>query len=152
MNVYEIRFWLPSTRQRTFDFLSDVRNLDRLTPPWLRFEVLTPTPMILDVGAVVDYRLRWHGLPLRWQSAVTLWEPRRRVAYEQRRGPYRRWVHEQVCEDHDGGTLVSDRIEWSVFGGFLARRWVAAEVRELFEHRAEAARRLLEKDRKGPQS
>jgi len=141
---HEVRFWLPRPRVEVFDFYADVRNLDRLTPGWLRFRVMTPDPSsVVGPGAVIDYRLRWRRLPLRWRSEITEWRRPELLTYEQRRGPYRFWRHEHRYLDEAGGTRVVDRVEWSVFGGPLVRRWVAADVRRIFAHRIEVSGRLL---------
>src|SRR5438105_4101409 len=82
--------WLPVARDKVFAFFADAGNLDAITPPWLHFQVVTPQPMTLQAGAVIDYRLRVHGLPMPWQSEITIWEPPHRFVDVQRRGPYRR--------------------------------------------------------------
>lgn len=146
MQEYEIRFWLPRPRGEVFEFFSDVRNLDRMTPGWLRFEVLTPLPVELAEGVEIDYRLRWRSLPMPWRSRITDWRPPEVFTYEQARGPYRRWLHEHRYREQDGGTLVVDRVEWSVWGETLLGSRVATDVRRIFEHRAEVVRRLLDPD------
>jgi ligand-binding SRPBCC domain-containing protein len=103
-----------------FSFCADAGNLDVITPPWLRFQILTPRPMAMRVGAQIDYRLRLRGLPLRWQSEITVWQPPHRFVDEQRRGPYRAWRHEHTFTAQDGGTLVGDRVRYAVLGG----RWL----------------------------
>ena len=67
--------WLPRPVSEVFPFFADAGNLDALTPPWLRFEILTPRPIPMRVGALIEYRLRLHGIPLRWRSEITAWEP-----------------------------------------------------------------------------
>ena len=89
MKTYRLQtaLWLPQSRQRIFAFFSDPRNLEKITPPWLRFEILS-NELALDRGTRIDYRLRIRGLPIRWQSAITAWEPPRRFIDRQTRGPY----------------------------------------------------------------
>ena len=111
--------WFPQPRAKIFDFYADAFNLEYITPAWLCFRVLTPSPIVLDVGVEIDYRLRLHGFPMRWRSCITVWKPTDRFVDEQVRGPYLRWYHEHVFTDYIGGTLVRDRVEYAVPGGRL---------------------------------
>ncbi|TAH37096.1 MAG: CDP-paratose 2-epimerase [Planctomycetota bacterium] len=139
--------WLPRPLEEVFAFFSDARNLDRITPPWLRFQVLTPQPVRLQPGARIDYKLRLRGIPLRWQSEITHWDPPRGFVDEQRRGPYRRWRHRHSFEARDGGTLVRDQVAYSVPGGWLApflqRVLVGRDLERIFAFRRAALRGLM---------
>ena len=144
MSVFALRneVWLPRPIDEVFEFFSDAYNLETLTPPILRFEVLTPDPIRMETGTLIDYKLRLRGLPVRWQSEITAWEPPHRFVDEQRRGPYSMWVHEHTFVEKDGGTLAKDNVDYSVPGGALVNRlFVARDVRKIFEYRTE---RLLE--------
>src|SRR5512134_1570751 len=128
--------WLPQSLEEVFAFFSDVRNLERMTPPWLRFEVLTQAAGPVRSGILMDYRLRLHGFPIRWRSEITAWEPPHRFVDEQRHGPYRRWVHEHIFENSKGGTLAVDRVEYAVLGGSLLNGlFVAPDLRRVFAFR-----------------
>lgn len=132
----ETTLWLPHPPEVIFDFFSDARNLEVLTPPWLHFQVLTSGPISMQVGTRIAYRLKLHGIPLRWDSEITVWEPPHRFVDVQRRGPYRRWVHEHRFAEHDGGTLASDAVTYAVFGGSLVQRlFVAPDLRKIFAYR-----------------
>jgi len=122
-----------------FRFFSDAANLEHLTPPWLGFEVLTPAPIEMAPGALIDYRLRWRGVPLRWRTEIEIWEPTYRFVDRQIRGPYRLWRHEHLFEEHRGGTMVEDRIEYAAIGGRLAH-WLAVDrdVETIFAYRRQA--------------
>ena len=136
---YESQLWLPCARSELFPFFADARNLQLITPPWLRFSVLTEGEISMAEGTRIDYRLGWRGLPLRWQSEITAWEPPLRFVDEQRRGPYRLWVHEHLFSERDGGTLVEDRVTYGVPGGLLAQRlMVGADVERIFAFGREA--------------
>ena len=69
----EVRLAVPI--DQVFSFFADAYNLAVLTPPWLSFQVLTPRPIMMQVGMRIDYRLRIYGLPVRWQSEITAWPP-----------------------------------------------------------------------------
>lgn len=119
-----------------FPFFSDAQNLNILTPPWLNFQILTPMPILMQEGALIDYRLRIRGIPVRWQSRIAVWEPPHRFVDEQLRGPYRQWIHEHRFEEKDGGVLMSDRVEYSVYGGWLIHRiFVQQDVLRIFNYR-----------------
>lgn len=128
--------WLPRRCDQVFTFFADAFNLETITPPWLKFEVLTPRPIQMRAGLHIDYRLRLHGLPLRWQSEITVWDPPRRFVDEQRRGPYRAWIHEHRFEERDGGTLARDLVRYDVFGGWLVNQLlVRRDVERIFRFR-----------------
>jgi len=150
LESYETRFFLPRPRREVFDFFADARNLDRLTPGWLRFVIASPEPPIeMQEGTRIAYRFRWRFLPLPWQSVVTEWRPPERFTYEQARGPYRFWRHEHVYEEEDGGTRVIDRVEWRTHLGPLAKPFVRRDVEKIFEHRNRAAAKIFEAHHSG---
>lgn len=128
--------WLPRPPEEVFPFFADAHNLEDLTPPFLRFQVLTPPPIPMAAGTRIDYRLRLHGIPIRWQSEITAWEPMRLFVDEQRRGPYRAWVHTHRFTAKDGGTLVEDEVRYDVFGGALVNAlFVRNDVARIFSYR-----------------
>lgn len=120
-----------------FPFFADVTNLERITPPFLRFRVLTPTPVEIGEGTILDYRLRVHGVPVRWRTLIRSWEPPHRFVDEQIRGPYRRWIHEHRFEEVAGGTRMIDEIDYAAPGGRLVERlFVDRDVERIFSYRA----------------
>ena len=92
----ESELWVPQERNRVFQFFADPRNLERLTPPWLHFEILTSPEVRLRRGALLDYRLRLRGFPLRWQSEIQRWAPPHTFVDRQTRGPYSFWQHQHT--------------------------------------------------------
>ncbi len=110
---------LTCPRADVFDFFSDAFQLETLTPPWMHFHVMTPAPIRLEAGTLIDYKLRIHGFPLRWRSKISVWEPPYRFVDEQLLGPYRRWHHEHLFEETPRGTLVRDVVHYAVPGGRL---------------------------------
>jgi ligand-binding SRPBCC domain-containing protein len=135
---------LPQSRERVFEFFADACQLEAVTPPWLRFAVLTPPPIEMHAGARIDYRLRLHGIPIRWQSVISVWEPPFRFVDEQVRGPYRRWHHEHVFDVAENGTLCRDIVDYEVPGGTLVDRlFVRPDLRRIFRYRQETLARVL---------
>lgn len=109
--------FLPQPRERVFEFFADAFELEKLTPGWLEFSVLTPGPIRITTGTLIDYQLKLHGLPIRWQSVISSWNPPTSFADRQTRGPYRRWHHEHIFESVSGGTICRDKVDYDVYGG-----------------------------------
>jgi ligand-binding SRPBCC domain-containing protein len=144
LHTFAAELWLPRAPDEVFSFFADARNLERLTPPWLEFQILTPAPIAMRAGTLIDYRLRVHRVPVRWQTEITAWQPPFRFVDEQRRGPYRQWIHTHTFVARDGGTLCIDDVRYAVPGGrvinwLLVRRDVAA----IFAYRATVLRALF---------
>jgi ligand-binding SRPBCC domain-containing protein len=128
--------WLPRSLDDLFPFFANARNLEELTPPWLRFSVLTPDPIAMGEGTLIDYRLRWRGFPMRWQSEIARWDPPHAFVDRQLRGPYRLWHHEHLFSERDGGTLIEDRVSFAVWFGWVAYPLlVKRDVEAIFAYR-----------------
>lgn len=138
---FKSELWLPRPRDEVFAFFADARNLDAITPGWVQFRMLTGAPITMEPGTLIDYQLRIRGVRVRWRTKITVWEPPHRFVDEQIRGPYRRWVHEHVFEERDGGTLVRDRVRYAVpFDLFVHRLLVRPDVERIFAYRSEKLR------------
>ena len=136
--------WLPRGIGEVFELFADAYRLEYLTPPWLHFRVLTPKPVTMFAGAKIDYRLRLHGIPLRWQSEISEWEPPFRFVDRRLRGPYRLWHHRHTFEVRDGGTLVKDAVDYAVLGGAVVH-WLAVkrDLERIFTYRHQKLTELL---------
>lgn len=139
---FEVELWLPQPRDEVFAFFSNAGNLDTITPPWLKFRTITQLPIEMHVGAVIDYKLRIHGFPMRWRSKITAWEPPQRFVDEQIRGPYRLWIHEHTFTELDGGTLVRDHLRYAIPLDRFAYPWlVRRDIKRIFRYRSEMLQR-----------
>lgn len=119
-----------------FPFFADARNLEAITPPWLNFEVLTPAPLVLQVGTLIDYRIRVHGIPIRWRTEITEWNPPHGFVDVQLNGPYKLWHHKHTFEETDGGTLCKDDVRYYPRGGALINwLFVRRDVEKIFAYR-----------------
>jgi ligand-binding SRPBCC domain-containing protein len=137
----ETQLWLPRPVSEVFSFFADAGNLQELTPPWLNFQILTPRPIEMGEGTIIDYKLYIRGIPIRWQSEITVWDPPTRFIDKQRRGPYRLWVHEHPFREEDGGTVVEDSVRYATLGGaFINWLVVRPDLDGIFDYRH---RRLL---------
>lgn len=144
IHTFHDELWLPAPRTEVFAFFADAQNLEKITPTWLNFSILTPAPITMQAGARIDYRLRIHGIPVRWKTEITTWEPPHRFVDSQLSGPYRQWIHTHTFEEKDGGTLCRDRVEYAVPGGALVHRlFVQKDVQTIFAFRATALRQLF---------
>lgn len=140
--------WVPRPVEEVFAFFADARQLETITPPWLHFRVLTPSPLEIRQGTLIDYRLRLHGIPIRWRSEICDWEPPFRFVDQQLRGPYRLWWHEHTFEAREGGTLVGDHVRYRAPGGaFIDRLFVRPDLRRIFDYRHQRLCEIFEVDR-----
>jgi ligand-binding SRPBCC domain-containing protein len=138
---------IPGDPDDVFGFFADAFNLEAITPPWLRFRVVTPGPIDMRPGALIEYRLRLHGVPIRWLTRIEVWKPGVRFADVQLRGPYRVWHHTHSFERHSKGTLARDTVRYELPLGPLGRlahsAFVRRDLERIFDFRqAEVARRL----------
>ena len=146
MKVHELKreLWLPRPVAEIFPFFAEAANLEALTPPWLNFRILSPRPIPIRLGTLIDYRIVVHGIPFRWQSEITAWEPPHRFVDEQRRGPYRLWRHEHSFSERDGGTSIGDTVQYAVLFDPIVNRWlVRPDIEGIFDFRTEKMRELF---------
>ena len=137
---------VPVPIEDAFAFFSDARNLERITPPWLRFRIVE-APAELGRGARLRYRLTLFGLPIRWRTEIVEWSPPRGFVDVQRRGPFRVWVHTHRLRPVEGGTEIYDHVRYRLFlgplGGLVRRLLVRGWVEGIFDYRATEVPDLL---------
>lgn len=139
---------LPGSPDEVFGFFADALNLEAITPAWLSFRVVTPGPIEMRAGARIEYRLKLHGVPVRWLTRIEEWEPGKRFVDVQVRGPYRLWHHTHKFEpDGRGGTLVRDTVRYALplgpLGGLAHRLFVARDLRRIFDHRLASVSKVM---------
>lgn len=147
IHVLEREQRLPRPPGDAFAFFADARNLEAITPPWLRFRVVAPAPGEMRAGTLIEYRLRLHGIPVRWLTRIAVWEPGRRFVDVQVSGPYRLWHHTHDFLPDAGGTLMRDTVRYALPLGPLGAAahvlLVRRDLERIFDFRQEAIRRRL---------
>ncbi|MCG8605756.1 SRPBCC family protein [bacterium] len=137
--LFETDMWLPRPRNTIFKFFEKAENLQTLTPEWLNFRIVTPLPIVMKPGAVIDYELKLFGLRFLWQSEISDWDPPRSFTDTQLRGPYHLWIHTHRFEERDGGTQIHDTVRYAPPGGPLAPLidllFVRRKIEQIFAYR-----------------
>lgn len=134
--------------ERAFGFFSRAENLEAITPPWLRFEIVTPTPIVMHAGTRIRYRLRLRGIPVRWLTQIEEWEPPHRFVDRQLKGPYALWHHthqfEAVGEER---TRMVDVVRYGQrlgpLGDLAEQLVVRRDLRRIFDYRRDAIAALI---------
>lgn len=147
VHVLEREQLVPRPQREVFAFFSNARNLEAITPAFLRFRIETPEPIAMRAGSRIAYALSLFGVPLRWLTLIEAWEPEERFVDVQLRGPYALWRHTHTFRAAPGGTLVRDRVEYALPLGWLGEVAHALLVRRtlarIFDHRRDRIARLL---------
>ena len=148
MHVYTLRttMRLPVPRREVFAFFADAANLALITPPEIGFRMRTEGRIDMRPGTLIDYTIRLHGIPLRWRTEITRWQPPSEFADVQLRGPYALWVHTHRFREDGGETVIEDAIRYALpFGkpGRLAHPLVRRQLARIFSYRQEAVERYF---------
>ena len=138
---------VPLSLDEAFGFFADASNLEAITPPWLRFRILTPQPVVVREGTLIDYRLTLHRVRVRWRTRIERWEPGRRFVDAQIEGPFALWQHTHTFEETSGGTLIRDRVDYRMPLGALGRLahglLIGRDLERIFDYRRAAVAELL---------
>ena len=139
---------VPRARAETFAFFCDAFNLERITPPFLKFRIAMPKPIHMQEGTLIDYELNLYGLPFRWRTLIERWQPDEKFVDTQLNGPYTLWHHmhtfEQIGPDQ---TLMCDRvlyrIPFGIFGRLAHWLFIGRSLKVIFDYRAQATAEML---------
>jgi ligand-binding SRPBCC domain-containing protein len=139
---------LELSLNRAFEFYADARNLELITPPWLGFRITTPGTIEMRPGTLIDYRLRFRGVPVRWRTRIEAWDPPRRFVDQQIRGPYALWEHTHSFESAgEGAVLIADRVRYALplgpVGELAHSLLVRRDLERIFDYRHAAVARQL---------
>ena len=139
--------WIPRPIDEVFAFFSDARNLEKITPPWLGFRILTPGAIRIAAGTKLRYRLSLHGFPVSWTTEIRRWEPPFCFIDVQLSGPYRLWRHTHRFEARDSGTRMTDivryRLPFGMIGCVVHALKVRRDVEQIFDYRIQRINELF---------
>lgn len=146
--VFEARQWVPMPLEKAFEFFCDERNLEKITPPQMRFQVVNKSTKELGKGTLINYRLSIRGIPAKWRTLIDEWNPPHSFTDIQLIGPYTKWHHRHTFTAAGGGTLMRDRVQYALplgFAGRLAAGWfVKKDINSIFDYRRQKIGQLLE--------
>ena len=132
---------------RVFQIFEDARNLERITPPWLNFQILNPDAIRMRAGEEINYVIRWMGVPMKWKTIIRAYDPPRMFVDEQAKGPYRLWHHEHTFEETAAGVVIRDRVDYRLPFGLLGQAahalLVKGQLLEIFRYRQAGVAKML---------
>ena len=144
--MFQTTTHIPLPRGEVFEFFAAAENLERITPPELRFSITKMPEHGIHEGAIIDYRLQLFGVPFSWRTEIAVWDPPHQFVDQQLRGPYKVWHHTHTFTDEGNGTRMDDRVRWALPlwpVGEIVRPLVATQVRRIFAYRQRAIREVL---------
>jgi ligand-binding SRPBCC domain-containing protein len=149
MHIYTLRReqFVPRPLEEVFEFFSDAGNLQKITPHWLSFQILTRAPIDIQPGTLLDYRLKWHGFPVQWRTQIMTWSPPRVFTDVQIRGPYKLWHHPHTFSAEPGGTRMVDLVNYElplgVLGAIAHQLGVKRDLENVFDYRQQVIAELF---------
>jgi ligand-binding SRPBCC domain-containing protein len=145
---------IPRPRSEVFPFFADAKNLESLTPAFLQFKILTPGPIAMRTGTLIDYRIRLLGMPLYWRTQIEAFDPPFRFSDTQIRGPYRLWHHTHEFLETGEGTLMTDLVRYQMpcgpLGALVHALWTRRTLERIFDYRFAKVAELLRDNGLGP--
>ena len=125
--------------EEVFDFFADAVNLEKITPPQLNFHIITPQPIDIKKGTLIEYQLKLRGVPIKWKTEITQWNPPFDFVDSALKSPYKQWIHLHTFEENaNGETIMRDKVRYRLpFEplGDLAHWYVKIELKKIFDYR-----------------
>ena len=149
MKIYELNITqqIDAPLEKVFDFFSKPENLAEITPSKLGFNILTPSPIVMEKGTLIDYTIKLFGIPIRWRTLITAYNPPKKFVDEQLKGPYSFWHHTHTFEAIDQGVEMKDIVRYSIPFGVLGRilhfLWIKNDLKKIFNHRKKVIDNIL---------
>ena len=137
--VFQQTIFVKAPIEKVFEFFSDAKNLEFITPPLLQFKILDQNTPTIQKGTIFTYKLKIHGVPIKWKTLIEEWEPHSYFVDSQMKGPYKKWHHTHRFQATHDGTLVEDtvlyRLHFGYLGQLLTGRWVRRDIEKIFSFR-----------------
>jgi ligand-binding SRPBCC domain-containing protein len=138
---------VPCEHEKVFAFFEDAHNLSRITPPEMGFQIITPGPIAMREGALIDYVVRIGPLSIRWTTLITQYDPPYAFVDVQLKGPYSYWHHYHQFKAVEGGTEISDTVHYALpagpVGNLVHWLFVRRQLNRIFNHRREVIEKLF---------
>lgn len=151
MRTLERESVIKAPIEEVFSFFGKAENLNIITPPQLKFDIVTPLPITIKEGTIIDYKIKISGLSFNWRTKITEWEPPRRFIDIQTRGPYKMWVHEHTFIADGNKTIMKDKVNYISKGWFLEpliqRFFVRKKVEDIFDYRQKKLSAIFKDDK-----
>ena len=144
--VLEREVRVPGTAKEVFPFFAAAENLERITPPELGLRIRSPLPIAMRPGALIDYTVKLYGIPMKWRTEITKWDPPRSFEDTQISGPYAKWVHTHRFMEDSSGTIIQDRVVYRLPFGFVGRivhPLIVRQLKRIFDYRESAMNELF---------
>ena len=136
--------------EEVFTFFSKPENLSVITPPKLGFKILTPRPIEMDAGRLIDYKIYLLGIPIHWRTLITDFNPPHMFVDQQIKGPYTMWHHTHTFHKVKDGVEIRDQVVYSIpfsfIGQILNYLWIRKDLENIFKHRKKVIDKLFEND------
>lgn len=133
-----------------FSFFEKPENLQEITPPYLNFKIITPSPIKMEVGQVISYKIKLRGIPIKWNSLISSYDPPNSFIDQQIKGPYAIWHHTHRFKEQDGGTLIEDEVKYaipfSILGRILNYIFIKNDLKKIFLYREEKIGLIFKND------
>lgn len=130
---------IPQSIEKVFSFFEKAENLEKITPKNLNFNIMTPTPIKMEEGALIDYKIKISGIPMKWRTLIDLYRPPFEFRDIQQKGPYKKWEHHHKFSTVDNGTLMEDTVNYElplgILGDFVHFIKVKKQINEIFDYR-----------------